>query len=293
MTLAAATREHFVLGRDVGVYGRIARVLAGAWLVLAGVEQVIGAGVGLVDAAEVIGYLVAVTLFYTVVMYALGERVFARLNPWTGTTLLLIPIVTVTVLDVATELPLALPAAVYVYVGLSHVLIGIAGYGGCEIVGLPVVVLRRRYTVYCAMNALDAAERPLTSKTSPLAQLVAGIPALLGGIYYFLLQSLLYLLDVPVPFDSRWPVLLFLPAIGMLTAATWMGVRSTGWPAASAATRSYGLGATGLATTAAGILVFGGILFAYAMLTAVIFAGGIAAAIRQATGQRPQNEITS
>lgn len=282
-TARTTTYGDFVLGRDVGMYGRIARVLAGGWLVLAGVGQVAGDGFRIGEAAALAGYLAVLTVLYTAAMYALGERVLARLNPWTGTTLLLAPVVTLVVVDATAGLPPALPAAAYIYVGLSNVLIGIAGYGGCEIVGLPVLVLRRRYTVYCALNALDAAERPLTRATTRTVRLVAGVPLLLGGVYYFLAQSLLALLGAQVPFDQRWPVLAFLPAVVLLTHAAWLGVRRTGWSAADAVTRSFAAGAAGLAATAAGILVFGNILFAYAVLTVAIFAAGIVAAVRQAT----------
>ncbi|MQA04511.1 MAG: hypothetical protein GEV07_17930 [Streptosporangiales bacterium] len=286
MRTAAITGERIVLGRDAGVYGRIARVLVGAWLLLAGVDQVTGPGRGVGDVALAIGVLAVGALFYTAVMYVLGDRVFARLNPWTSTALLLAPIVTVAVLDEVTALPAPMPAAVYGYAGLSSVLIGIAGYGGCEVVGLPVVVLRRRYTVYCAMNALDAAERPLTRASSTTTRAVTGVPALLGGLHYLLLQPLLHLAGVQVPFDPRWPVLLFLPAIVLLARAGWSGVRRTGWSTASTATRSSAAGALGLAVTALGILAFGSLLFAYVTLTAVIFLTGIAAAARQALDTR-------
>ena len=35
----------------------------------------------------------------------------------------------------------------------------VKNYGGCEVLALPSLLFRRWYTVYCPLNAIDAAER--------------------------------------------------------------------------------------------------------------------------------------
>lgn len=271
----------FVLGRDAGPYGRIARALVGVWLILAGAGIARRGGFGTLDAVTLAGYTVGAVLLYTAVTYLLGERLLTRLNPWTGTALLLLPVVTLTALSVILPIPATLLAATYLYVGLSVLLIGVVGYGGCEIVGLPVVLLRRRYTVYCAFNAIDAAERPLTHGRHGPAERAAALLALLGGLYYFLLQPLLDLLDVHLPLSSRWGAVLLLPAIGVLAWHAWQEHRVDGWAGAA---RDRGVGAVALAANAVGIAAFGSVFFVYVALTAVVFLTGVVQGLRQAAG---------
>ncbi|MQA85763.1 MAG: hypothetical protein GEV03_14365 [Streptosporangiales bacterium] len=271
-----------VLGRDMGPFGRIVRALTGAWLVLAGVSLALDGGVGVGEVAKIAGYVVAATVLYTAALHLLGERVLAWLNPWTATSVLLAPIVVLAGIDLLVAVPAALFAGLYFYVGLSLLVISVTGYGGCEIVGVPVVVLRRRYVVYCALNAVDAVERPLSGGPRKTARLVAGLLAVAAGVYYFLLQNLLDILGVPAPFDPRWGVLLLLPAIGVLGREAWTATRTVGWADAPPDARSQALGAIALAITAAGIMVFGSVFFVYITLTGVIMVGGIVAAVQQA-----------
>ncbi|MGH3382134.1 MAG: DUF6410 domain-containing protein, partial [Actinoallomurus sp.] len=268
----------FVLGRDAGPYGRIARVLAGAWLVLAGVSQVAHDGLGLVEVAELLGYALAAALLYLAATYLFGVRTLTRLNTWTASALLLLPVMVVYALS-AVAVPRPLLAGLYAYVGVSVLLIGMVGYGGCEIVGLPVILLRRRYVVYCALNAIDAAERPLTHGPGRSAHRVAGLLAVVAGAYYFLLQPLFGLLGVRVPFAPRWGVLLLLPAIAVLARQAWRERHVAGWTAGA---RDRGIGTLALAANAVGILVFGSVLYVYFVLTAAVFLTGVVQGIRQA-----------
>ena len=61
---------------------------------------------------------------------------------------------------VGTELPSAFLVAMGGYIGLSFILQWRIKYGGCEVVALPIVLFRNRYTTYCIpLVALDAAEK--------------------------------------------------------------------------------------------------------------------------------------
>lgn len=78
---------------------------------------------------------------YFVADYALGERFLARVNPWVSTVILYGPIL---VLPYIRAVPLALRFAKTVYITLSLDVVIFFRYGGCEVVGLPSLILRRR-----------------------------------------------------------------------------------------------------------------------------------------------------
>lgn len=274
----------FVLGRDATTYGRIARALAGAWLVLAGIAETARGDpdqwLGLGEVVQLLAATAAASLLYTAVTLAIGDRVLPRLNPWTATALLLIPVIALYGLSAAVDVPPPLLGGMFVYVGLSLLLIAATGYGGCEIIGLPAVVLRRRYTVYCAMNTIDAAERPFT-RSRTTARLAAGVPAVVAGVYYFVGQPLLYdVLGLRPPFDPRVGAVLLLPAIAVLTRQAWSGLRAD---RRSPDARSHLVGAAALTANAAGILVFGSVFYLYATLTALIAVIGLVKGVQQAT----------
>jgi hypothetical protein len=103
---------------------------------------------------------------YLVVYALLGERVFARANPWLNTLILVGPALTIAYWNLTlgaalgVDLPASLTLAMLVYVGASLVLESFIGYGGCEVVALPILVFRRRYVTYCLPLVLvDRAER--------------------------------------------------------------------------------------------------------------------------------------
>jgi len=58
------------------------------------------------------------------------------------------------------------------------------GYGGCEIAGIPTLVLRRRYTLYCLFNSADLAERALRDRSRWVAGVLGVVTfALTIGVY--------------------------------------------------------------------------------------------------------------
>lgn len=157
------------LGATAGRYGRLARAVIALWLIAGGVSLLgrytlrldtlrpPGSG-ALADAAQAAGYLVATLAVYTALVWLLGDRLLARLNPWSRAALLLVPVVAATMLAVARLGPTPLLVGELWYVGASLLAVAAVGYSGCEVAGIPMLVLRRRYPVYCALNALDAVE---------------------------------------------------------------------------------------------------------------------------------------
>jgi diacylglycerol kinase len=51
------------------------------------------------------------------------------------------------------------------YIGVSLVVEAVIGYGGCEIAGIPTLMLQQRYTIYCLLNSADLAERAMRHRS--------------------------------------------------------------------------------------------------------------------------------
>jgi hypothetical protein len=158
------------VGYDLGPVGRWSRVGYG---LLAAAGAAASTLIGLDEAADPVAfllqaaaYLAAITLAYLAAYWLLGERVFARADPWLNTLILVGPALTVSFWNLTlgpalgVDLPTPLTLAMLAYVGLSFVVEALIGYGGCEVVALPILVFQRRYVTYCVPVVLiDAAER--------------------------------------------------------------------------------------------------------------------------------------
>lgn len=138
--------------------------------------------------------LVGIVLAYLALYRLLGERVFARANPWFNTLILVGPAFLISYWNLTlgaalgVALPAALTLAMLLYVGASLVVQTFLGYGGCEVVALPILVYRRRYVTYCIPIVLvDAAERGWVESAGPrhglwIALGVAALGTILLGL---------------------------------------------------------------------------------------------------------------
>jgi hypothetical protein len=161
MTEVRKSSATFVLGRDVGLFGRWLRLIGGV-LLLGGIlwdEVADPPPLGFYGATAL--YFVVVTGIYLVGYYLLSEGVFARANAWINTLILVGPPVMVFVLDLG---PDAFQVGLWLYVGVSLIANFVMSYGGCEVVALPSLILRRKYTVYCPMNAVDVVEKAVVER---------------------------------------------------------------------------------------------------------------------------------
>jgi hypothetical protein len=74
----------------------------------------------------------------------------------------------------------------FLYVALSQLVQAATSDVGCEIVGIPTLVLHRRYTLYCALNGADVVEHWLRGQprwiTWSLAQVTLVLTTSLGGL---------------------------------------------------------------------------------------------------------------
>jgi hypothetical protein len=158
------------VGYDLGRVGRWARVGYGL-LIAAGAaaSTVVGldeAGDQAAFLLQAAAYLAGITVAYLLAYWLLGERLFARANPWLNTLILVGPALLVVYWNltlgyaVGAELPAPLALAMLAYVAASFLVQAAIGYGGCEVVALPILVFRRRYVSYCLpIVMIDAAER--------------------------------------------------------------------------------------------------------------------------------------
>ncbi len=158
------------LGLDVGVFGRWSRLAWGLLLLAPIVYAVVTSDVlhsGTFYLRALL-YLAGITAAYVGVYWAFGERFFATANPWVNTAIFVGPAFTIgwwpILIAPATgvELPDALVLAMGVYIGVSFILQWRIEYGGCEVVSIPIILLRRRYVTYCIpLVALDAVEKKI------------------------------------------------------------------------------------------------------------------------------------
>lgn len=209
----------FTVGRDVGFVGRWFRLIVGVYFSALAIadpllaDPVIGRD-PVAFLGEVAIYFVAILVFYVVAVYLLGERVLARANPWVGTILMLGPLGAITTLELG---PLTFRVAIGLYYSLASILNFAMSYGGCEVIALPSLIFRRRYTVYCPYNAVDAIENALNLSSQSqraLAVLSMAIAVVVGG-YFLLVEELNMIrsLGVAIDVDNRWALLLLIPIV--------------------------------------------------------------------------------
>ena len=164
------------IGLDVGFVGRWSRLVWGV-LILVPVATEVANDFGSVIPLAFYGraslYLIGITLAYAAVYYLLGERLFAKANPWINTLILVAPAFIVVWWNIlfasllGISLPLALGFAMAFYVGASFILQWKIKYGGCEVVAIPIILFKRRYTTYCVpLVALDAVEKKIVDSRS-------------------------------------------------------------------------------------------------------------------------------
>ncbi|HEX9595849.1 MAG TPA: DUF6410 domain-containing protein [Anaerolineales bacterium] len=153
------TQAKFTLGLNAGVVGRWVRLVVGALLPLAGI------GYELARQPPSPRFYGATALCFIIVFgvylaahYFLGERLFARTNPWVATSLLVGPVVLVYLFDIG---PSAFHLALALYIAISLIFNFVMSYGGCEVLAIPSLIFRRKYVVYCPWNAVDAVEKAI------------------------------------------------------------------------------------------------------------------------------------
>jgi hypothetical protein len=152
---------------------------------------------------------------YTALVALLGERILIRIDPWLGAIVLYAPLAAILSLPFVPGWA-ALGASLYI--GVSLLLEAAIGYGGCEIAGIPTLVLRRRYTIYCLFNSTDVAERALYGHSRRLAGLLGLLTFVVTvGVY----GSVAFTISHRFVLLSSWVVYLVFLVAGFATNAAF------------------------------------------------------------------------
>ena len=211
----------FIIGYHVGPYGRWVRLIFAIYfLVFFVVNPLVLNSQPLDDflpfALQTLMWVGVVTGAYLVVFYFLGELLLAKMNPWVGT---LVFLGAPTIVGLLGYMPQQVQIAFGVYVPLSLILIFFMKYGGCEVIALPSLILRRRYTMYCPYNAIDAVERGVTPDRGKGLELILAMVSLtitlfVGSWFLFVERGrMLTRYGVDWHIDERWALLLLFPAL--------------------------------------------------------------------------------
>jgi hypothetical protein len=156
----------------------------------------------------ILAAVLGIAAYYVVLHRVLGERLFARANPWFGTTIALGSLGVFT----APFMPEPVQRGVGLYVGAALILTAFIGYGGCEVVALPTLLFRRRYVLYCPLNAVDAPERSFHHLRMDTVARLAAASTMIVGAYFLLGRDILAFLGMPDPIAPSLALLLLAPA---------------------------------------------------------------------------------
>lgn len=160
----------FTIGYDLGAVGTWVRILIGVVASAALVTiDLASDGVGAGFLAGVLAYFLGILAIYTVVYVLLAPRILPKLNPWVSTVLFYGPVLVLPYVD---ALPGTFRVALSIYVTVSIVVVVFVRYGGCEVVGIPSLIVGRRYVVYCPWNAVDLVDKAI--EDSPWADRLQG-----------------------------------------------------------------------------------------------------------------------
>lgn len=273
-----AEKSGFVVGREVGDFGRWFRLVVGVYFtalltIVPLLKEPPAAAGALSFLGQVVGYTLLILVVYLIGFWLLGEHVLAQTNPWIGTLIFLGPYSVIAVMGIG---PAAFRVALGVYINISLIFNFAMSYGGCEVLAIPSLIFQRRYTVYCPYNAVDAVENALLIEPGRdlfMALASIAIAFFVGG--YFLIAETLGMLGplgVSVDLDNRWALLLLIPLAYLLRNAFLISRQSD--QSKSGYVRALLVGAGVLATL---ILIFVGGLSYEPFWGIAMFGGGLAA----------------
>lgn len=174
----SAVGRGFTIGYDLGTVGTWVRILIGvvAFAALVTIDLA-SDGVGAGFLAGVLAYFVGILAIYTVVYLLLAPRILPKLNPWVSTVLFYGPVLVLPYVD---SLPGTFRVALSIYVTVSIVVVVFVRYGGCEVVGIPSLIVGRRYVVYCPWNTVDLVDKAI--EDSPWTDRLQGRGVRMAGV---------------------------------------------------------------------------------------------------------------
>jgi len=168
----------FTIGYDLGAVGTWVRILIGVVASLALVTiDVTSDDVGAGFLAGALAFFLGILGVYTVVYLLLAPRILPKLNPWASTVLFYGPVLVLPYVD---GLPGTFRVAMSIYVTVSIVVVVFVRYGGCEVVGIPSLIVGRRYVVYCPWNTVDLVDKAI--QDSPWSDRLHGVGIRTAGV---------------------------------------------------------------------------------------------------------------
>ncbi len=150
---------------EARIVGRILRLLVGG-LIAVGFAAA-NPDIVLSEPGALAVSLAGVVIFYILYTILMGNRVLTKVNPWVGALIMDWPLIVIwiVVLGHLPGIPTPLILAVFLYFGISLIISGITKYGGCEVVTIPGLILRKRYNVACIIfSPIDWLEDRLVKK---------------------------------------------------------------------------------------------------------------------------------
>jgi hypothetical protein len=141
--------------------GRIVRLLMGAALTIhVAASHLVGAPLSLT--VQVVGVVLGLIAFYALVQVVISKFV-PTINPWLGAVLAVAPVILMFMLSGP-----PVRHGVILFLGVSLLLTGIRGDGGCEVMTLPGMILGKRTHLVCiVLSPLDWVEEKLTGSKEP------------------------------------------------------------------------------------------------------------------------------
>lgn len=157
-------KTHFTLGLDAGTAGRWSRLILGGIVPLISIVTLLATQQPTLRFfGHTILYFLVILGLYLAAHLFLGDRLFARVNPWISTFILVGPPILVLAWGIG---PSAFQLALGIYIAVSLIFNFVMSYGGCEVVAIPSLILRRRYVVYCPWNVVDVVDKVIVERQS-------------------------------------------------------------------------------------------------------------------------------
>jgi Family of unknown function (DUF6410) len=162
-------RTFFTLGRDAGLFGRWIRLIFGVAIPLyILIGDLWGKSLPPAFIPEIFLWFGVVLAIYLAAHYFLGERFFARVNPWIATLILVGPVIVAGIFPLG---PAPFRVALALYIIISLIFNFAMSYGGCEVLAIPSLIFGRRYVVYCPWNAVDVVDKVIRERKSGADQM--------------------------------------------------------------------------------------------------------------------------
>lgn len=224
------TQTGIEIGREVGTIGRWFRLIIGLYFSLV-LTVVAVLGEPITDALSFLStlglYFALILAVYTLAFYLLGQRILASTDPWVGTLILLGPVALVGVLEIG---PQPFRVALALYYSICSIFNFAMSYGGCEVVAIPSLIFRRRYTLYCPYNAVDVVENALLMGSAGhrvFGLLSLAMTVFVGG-YFLLVEDQGMIRDfTPVNINNEWALLLLVP-VTFIAKSGWDAYQVSG-----------------------------------------------------------------